>query len=118
MISCDHFTGTHDIQNIVVYSSISGQIQVSGVLVQGATAVGILIIVYPLDRVNLNVYYFKALETTVTNTITTTVTGLSAGQYRVSIFVLENTGLPFSRSATVPKRITVQTSNGKGQSNS
>ena len=107
------FTGTHDVQSILIYSPSSGQIRVSGVLVQGATAVGMVIIVYPLDHVNLNVYYFEALETVVPNKITATVTGLSAGQYSVSVFVLEDNGLPFNRSASAPKNITVQ--NGKGQ---
>lgn len=75
---------------------------------------GILIIVYPLDHINLNVYYFEAPETIITNTITTTVAGLSVGQYGVSVFVLDENGLPFNRSASVPKRILVQ--NKKGQS--
>ena len=85
----------------------------SGVLVRGAAAVGILIIVYPLDHVNLNVYYFEALETMITNTIATTITGLSAGLYGVSIFALEDNGLPFNRSASLPRRIVLQ--NGIGQ---
>lgn len=104
--------GTHDIQNIQIYSPSPGQVRVSGVFVQGATAVGILVIIYPLDHVNLNVYYFEAFET-ITNTIATTVTGLSAGQYGISVFILEDGGLPFNRSASAPKRLFVQ--NGKGQ---
>ena len=81
--------------------------------VQGATAVGILVIIYPLDHVNLNVYYFEAFETMITNTITTTVIGLSAGQYGISVFIIEDGGLPFNRSASAPKRLFVQ--NGEGQ---
>ena len=106
-------TGTHDIQNIQIYSSSSGQVRLSGVFVRGATAMGILVIIYPLDHVNLNVYYFEAFETMITNTIATTVTGLSAGQYGISVFILEDGGLPFNRSASAPKILFVQ--NGKGQ---
>jgi hypothetical protein len=110
----DLTTGTHDFQNIQIYLLNSSQIQVSGVFVQGASAVGILIIVYRLDHVNLSsVYYFEALETTITNAITTTVTGLSDGHYGISIFILEDNGLPFHRSASAPKSLFVQ--NGKGQ---
>ena len=81
--------------------------------VQGATAMGILVIVYPFDHVNVNVYYFEAFKTMTTNTITTTLSGLSASQYGISVFILEDGGLPFNRSASAPKRLFVQ--NGKGQ---
>ena len=74
---------------------------------------GILIIVYPLDHVNLSVYYFEALKTMITNMIATTITGLTAGLYGVSVFVLEEGGLPFNRSASPPRKIVVQ--NGIGQ---
>ena len=104
---------THDIQDIQIYSPSSGQVRVSGVFVQGATAMGILVIIYPLDHVNLNMYYFEAFKAMITNVITTTITGLSAGQYGISVFILEDGGLPFNRSATAPKRLFVQ--NGKGQ---
>ena len=106
-------TGTHDIQNIQIYSPGSGHVRIAGVFVQGATAMGILVIIYPLDHVNLNVYYFEAFKTMITNTIATAVTGLSAGQYGISVFIIEDGGLPFNRSATAPKRLFVQ--NGKGQ---
>ena len=81
--------------------------------VQGATAVGILVIVYPFDHVNVSVYYFEAFKTMTTNTIATTPSGLSAGQYTISVFILEDSGLPFNRSASAPKRLFVQ--NGEGQ---
>lgn len=111
------FAGSHDIQNIMVYSPNSSQIHVSGTLVKGATAIGMVLIVYTLDLVNQNVYYFEVLKKSTlvpnNNNITTTVMGLSAGQYGVSVFILEDGGLPFNRSASVPKSVFVQ--NGKGQ---
>ena len=73
---------------------------------------GLLIIVYPLEHTDQNVYYFEALETIITSTITASLSGIPAGQYGVSVFILEDNGLPFNRSVSTPKKIIVL--DGKG----
>ena len=38
------------------------------------------------------------------------VPGLASGEYGISVFVVEENGLPFERVATSPKLVTVETS--------
>ena len=43
-----------------------------------------------------------------------TISGIPPGMYNVSVFVLENNGLPFNRSATTPRNVSV-TDGGHGK---
>ena len=39
-----------------------------------------------------------------------TITGIAGGEYSVSVFVVEENGLPFERAATVPSPLSVEES--------
>ena len=96
------YAGTHDIQNISVSSPLPGTVRVTGDLVQGSTATGVLVVVYShLD--DSDTHYVNSEHDG--QSIEITVDGLmSSSQYGVSVFVLEN-GLPFSRVATLPQML-------------
>ena len=86
-------TGTHDIQNVSVTSSErTGEPQVFGDFVTGTSATGALVIVYSDE---LTRYHLAPrggswrLDTTIPN--------LPSGTYKVSVFTIEEDGLPFER---------------------
>ena len=93
--------GTHDIQNITVSSNGPGGIGVTGDFIDGSSAIGILIIAYSSDS---NVYYQFISRSDLPMS---DMSGLSGGLYKVSIFVMDDSGLPFSKSATVPRNVTI-----------
>ena len=97
--------GTHDFRNIEVTSLSAGEVMVNGSFTNDSTATGVLIIVTGES----NVYYHEATRDggTVRESI---VAGLPGGDYNVSVFVVEESGLPFERVATTPKPDTVERS--------
>ena len=103
MLSISICQGTHDIQNVVAHSSLPGQINVRGDAISGATATGVLVIVYSLSNYN-DLHYIS--ERTEGNSISLDVTGLAGSEYGVSAFALEN-GLPLPGVVASPKNITV-----------
>lgn len=106
------FKGTHDIQNINLSSSSAGEISVTGNFINGSTATAMLVIVYS-DRLS-DVYYMFSPSSSKQEKVMTIVTGLSSGLYNVSIFVVKENGLPFNRSATTPRSVSV-TEGGRGK---
>ena len=107
---CMQFTkGTHDIQNVFVGSSLPGQISVTSDVISGATATGVLVIVYSLSNFDDddNVHYIA--KQNEGNRISLDVTGLTGIEYGVSTFALEN-GLPLPGVVASPKNITLQSS--------
>ena len=95
--------GTHCIQNVVASSQLSGQISVTGELISGAMATGVLVVVYSLPDQN-NIHYIA--KQTEEDRISVNVTGLTGAKYGVSIFALEN-GLPLPSVVTSPKNVTI-----------
>ena len=89
--------GTHDIQNISVSSPHPGQVRVTVYFIQESRATGALVIVYS----QLDAICYQHLERDG-QTSEITIEGLTGGQYRVSVFVSDDT-LPFSRAATPPQ---------------
>ena len=83
-------SGTHDIQNISVFSPLPGTIRVTGDFTWDSNATGVLVIVYSLTNKS-DVHYIS--DDTEEN-IDISVTGLSGAVYVVSIYALEG-GLPF-----------------------
>ena len=57
-----HITGTHDIQNVTVSSPLPGQIRVTGDLVDGSNATGMLLILYSPTNVSHVHYIAKQTE--------------------------------------------------------
>ena len=83
-------------------SSSRGEISITGDFIGGSTAIGILSIVYSPNN-DSNIHYQFIHRSNIPNT--TTVSNFPGGEDKVSIFVVEETGLPFSRSATTPQPI-------------
>ena len=114
---CVHWIGTHDIQNISVTSPHPGEIRVTSELINGSTATGALIIIYSLTN-DSDVHYVIITvdpeRTVAINASVTVSVGLNGGEYGVSVFALENGGLPFKRSAALPKTVQVAGSEQKG----
>ena len=98
------FEGTHDIQNITVSSSSPGEISVTGNFVDGSTTNAILVVVYS-DRLSKAYYMFSPPSNG--DRLTTNLSGLPSGPYNVSVFVVEGSGLPYNRSATTPRSVSV-----------
>lgn len=85
-----------------------GQIKVTGKFIDGSTSTGLLMIVANSEHdVRYHIYSRNGDETDVQDTMS----GLTRGNYIVSTFVMEENGLPFSRTATIPRNVTVN--NGK-----
>ena len=103
-------SGTHDIQNISVTSPQPGEVRVTGDFIDGSTATGLLIIIYSLTN-DSDVHYITGGSTSQQpRNVHVSVPGLADGEYSISVFVVEENGLPFERVATSPKLVTVETS--------
>ena len=109
-IVCLKFAGTHDVQNISITSAIPGELEVSGYLLLHGTARGVLVMLYFLDLNLINYRYFQIVRRSETdnNIISAKYQELNGGHYCVSIFILEENGLPFGRSAISPKVVEIE----------
>ena len=76
----------------------------TGDFIPGSLAIGILIVVYSADDESNIDYHFIHHSNVHT---TTSMTNVPSGQYKVSVFVVEGNGLPFNRSATIPRNISI-----------
>ena len=77
----------------------------TGNFVNGSTARGILVIIYSASL--SDIYYMFSPPFREEEKVTATVRGLLSGLYNVSVFVVEDSGLPFNRSATTPRNVSV-----------
>ena len=102
--------GTHDIQNIVVSSSTPGEISVIGDFINRSTARTLLAVVY--TNSGSDVYYMFSPMFNEEEKIMATISGISPGMYNVSVFAVEDNGLPFNRSATTPRNVSVTDGGG------
>ena len=99
------FEGTYDLQNVVAISQLPGQISVTGELISGATATGVLVVVYSLNSSSSQDIHYIA-KPAKGDRISLNVTGLTGADYGVSTFALEN-GLPLPSVIASPKIIVV-----------
>ena len=83
-----------------------GLIRVTGDFINGSSATSVLAIIYSTDNRN-GVYYTISSLSTAEETLVTNISGLPSGSYNVSVFVLEENGLPFNRSASTPRSVLV-----------
>ena len=103
-------TGTHDIQNIIVSSSTPGEIRVIGDFINGSTARTLLAVIY--TNSGSDVYYMFSPMFSEEEKIIATISGIPSGMYNVSVFVVEDNRLPFNRSATTPRNVSVTDGGG------
>ena len=100
--------GTHEAQNILV-SNDTGEIRVTGDLINGSTATGILAIAYSLtngSNVRYQVHTLRGGE----QSFEFVIERLAVGEYVVSVFVLGKSRPPLTRVATKPKNVHVSLS--------
>ena len=80
----------------------------TGSFTDDSTATGVLVIVIGDSEV---IYHMHKASRDGTDKIKEIlITGLAGGEYRISVFVVEENGLPFERVATSPKLVAVETS--------
>ena len=103
-MSCSLLLGTHDIHNISVISPSPGEIRVMGGTIDGSTMIGLLIIIYSVSE-DSDVYYNYVPHDNKQQGVFAVVTELPGGQYEVSVYVMEESGLPFQRAAVTPKSV-------------
>ena len=75
----------------------------TGYFIEGSTATGVLIAILTTADINFNSITREQdqlhLEGTISN--------VGGGDHNVSMFVMEEDGLPFSRTATIPQVVSV-----------
>ena len=101
-----YYLGTHQFQNILSSSINPGELRVTGALTNDPTATGVLVIVSS----DSEVIYHKAAHEGSDEIIEAVISGLAGGEYSVSVFVVEDNGLPFERVATLPQLVAVERS--------
>ena len=96
--------GTHEIQNISVSSPLPGQVRVTGDFLEGSAATGVLVTIVNES----DVLHRLSTKGNNENEVEMTISGLAAGQYTVSVFVLGTHGIPLKRAATKPRQVSVE----------
>ena len=99
------FAGTHDIQNISVTSTQPGSIRITGDFIRDSSAIGVLAIIIPLDTEANVIYSFRPRESTTA--LRAEDVSVPGGHYSVSLFVVEEVGDVFSRTASSPISLSV-----------
>ena len=100
--------GTHDIQNISASSPQPGEVRVTGDFINESTATGVLTV--SVDFSTSEIFY-HLIKRGSEQQFSDTIQGVVGGEHSISFFVVEKSGLPFSRTASMPKVVTVK--NGK-----
>ena len=76
----------------------------TGDFVDGSSATGVLAIVSS----NMNTYYYLIRSDKLT--LQESISGVVGGEYIVSVFLLEEDGMPFERVASKPRAVSVANS--------
>ena len=95
-----YFAGTHDIENISVTSTQPGSIRIAGDFIRGSSAIGVLAIMIPLNTESNVTYSFLPRESTTA--LRDEDVSVPGGHYSVSLFVVEEVGDVFYRTASSP----------------
>ena len=100
-------SGTHDVQSILVTSPTPGDIRVTGQFIQGSTAASVVI----ADISSSGIHFYLLARESDQLELDGTVSSLVTGQHIVSVFVVNGSGLPFSRTAALPQNVLVMQGN-------
>ena len=98
------YTGTHDVQQIVVTSTLGG-VNISGDFVERSTATGILAVVYTLTE--SDIYYLFVPHFFGRQKASAIFECIPSGTYNISLFSVEESGLPFNRAATNVRTLSI-----------
>lgn len=99
--------GTHDFQIVSSNSPESGTIIISGYFINGSMGAGVLFILFSPSQEN-NVMYIKVLRADNQQRIQTIINGLTRCMYIISVYVLDDAGIPFERTAITPRNVSVE----------
>ena len=99
-------TGTHDIQNISVSSPQPGEVKVTGDFINESTATGVLTV--SVDFSTSKIFYHLIKRENNKQQLDDTIQGVVGGEHSISFFVVEESGLLFNRTASMPKVVTVE----------
>jgi hypothetical protein len=94
------------VQDISITGSFSDTIRITGNFIPDSPAAGVVVAVLSISEVSF--YLLRRERNRLHNEgILSNVRG---GQHMVSVFVMDQTGLPFNKAATIPQNVVV---NGK-----
>ena len=104
-----HFEGTHEFQWLS-FTSHLGILEISGYFIDGSEAIGILTVAYQSLTVNgeSDISYVLTMRSVGKESLNFPIGQISNNSNHmlaVSIFTVENDGLPFNRSVSSPKRV-------------
>ena len=89
---------------------LPSEVRVTGNFIDGLTVTEVLLIIYSLTN-DYDVHYITGGSTSQQpRNVHVIVPGLAGGEFGISVFVVEENGLPFERVATSPKLVAVETS--------
>ena len=103
--------GTHDVQNISVASPLPNIIRITGEFIQDSTSTGLLAVISPLDSKHGPINHSIPRESNTSLRLRVKDAHVSGGEYSISVFVVDESRLPFTRTASKP--ITVSVYSGK-----
>ena len=89
-------------------STQPGSVRINGDFIRGSSAIGILAIIVPLDTESNVIYSFRPQESTTA--LRTEDVSVPGGHYSVSLFVVEEVGDVFYRTASSPIEVSVDDS--------
>ena len=95
MTNINLLIGTHDVQNVSVFS-LPGGVKVTVDFIEGSTTDGLLVAVS-----NTTYFEYRQGQSDVV------VEGLSSGEYSVTIFAMERSGKPFQRAVTLTRIVRI-----------
>ena len=96
--------GTHDIQNMSINSPHPGVIRLTGNFISGSKATGVLaVIVLSTSKI---LYHFIQRESSGLH-VDDKIANVVGGDHVISIFIVEENGLPFNRTASTPRAVSV-----------
>ena len=99
------YTGTHDVQEIVLTSATG--VYISGAFVERSTATGILAVVYAVTEPDTLRYYLSVPRSFEQQRTSAVFECIPRGKYNVSLFAVEESDLPFNRAATKVRTLSV-----------
>ena len=82
------------------------EIIISGYCIEGSKTIGMLAVIYTQAN-DADIDYFLLTCLVNVKKCTWHFETISSGQYYVSVFMVEEGGLPFSRSAVKPKKLSI-----------
>ena len=98
--------GTHDVQHISIVSPLPNILKITGEFIRGSTSIGVLAVMVPIDTKLDPVYRFITRQSTTSLGVEDI--RVSGGDYSISVFVIEESGLPFARTASAPISVTAR----------